>query len=190
MLQATVPNRPYGVLFDPACRTRDTDLANYAAILPLIKSEVRRGRFIATIVQTRNTRSWSATKRNYDYVPADDYLMAVYSVDPSACTPYVPGAVAAAWLGRTIAIEARQSVAADDKMVQLFQCSDQGCRLSTVGVMKLITFRMKTHNRADAVTWAKGEVGNAAKYGWRGGTLGAADALSEDSFPPETRARR
>ena len=82
---------PSGVSFQPPCKTREEDAAAWQQVLPGLTAQWNQGREIMALIQTRNTRQWSASARNYVYKPSEDYLIAAYSVAPSLGRPYTPG---------------------------------------------------------------------------------------------------
>ncbi|MDB5412511.1 MAG: hypothetical protein JWR10_846 [Rubritepida sp.] len=85
--------------------------------------------------------------------------------------------------GRTRAI--------NPEIIQMFQCSAQGCNLSTVGLTKLINFHSKTGiTSSEAVSLAQNSIVNGQKYGWRGGTFPGIWVAATPSAPAlSSRAR-
>lgn len=166
--------RPAGVLFDPPCATKDDDAAQWGALLRDMLRCMEMGDYIMALIQTRNTRSWNDRARQYDFKPSEDYLVAAYRVSAEIGTPYSPGRVGRQWLDAVHAQQVGKFVEPDPYSIQLFQCSAKGCNLTTVGVMKLITFHTgKGMAYAQAFTTAKDAIADGLKFGWRGG-----------SFPP------
>jgi hypothetical protein len=165
-------SRPGGVLFDPACTTREADLKLWDDMIPMMEVELSSGRFIMVLIQTRNTRLWNAKRHEYDFKPADDYIVASYSLSPDIGRPYIPGTVAQAWLNRVLTLQSGRTSGIDANIIHMFQCSDKGCNLSVVGQTKLINFHMKGGKTvSDATSAAQDAICNGLKFGWRGGVF-------------------
>ena len=164
--------RPHGVLFDPPCKTRDEDLQFWNSMIPAMSGELAKKRLIMVLVQTRNTRTWDAKAKQYQFNAPEDYIIASYSCSPDVGAPYVPGTVAERWLMRVEKESEGRTQKLDSDMIHMFQCSAQGCNLSTVGLLKLTKFHMTNgKSRAEAFSTAKGAIGDGQKFGWRGGAF-------------------
>jgi hypothetical protein len=171
-------DRPCGVLFDPPCRTRNEDIAQWNAIIPDLQVQMRRERrHIAILVQCRNTRAWNRTKRNFDFNAAEDYLMAAYSISDQFALPFRPNSVAERWLNdvynRTNTWNPpRQQGLISEDIYKMFQCSEQGCNLTVGSTGSTIKIYMTTEglSRAEAFTRTKGDF-LKPKFGWQGGVV-------------------
>lgn len=163
---------PDGVSFEPPCKTKDQDIKIWNDTVPHMAAELGKGRYIMVLVQTRNTRTWSPSYKRYLFNPPEDYIIAAYSVSSSLGKPYQAGTVAYRWLDQVKATSDQRTMGLDADMIHIFQCSSQGCNLSTVGLMKLITFKTKAGaGHAEAMSFAKDAIGNREKFGWRGGAF-------------------
>lgn len=132
------------------------------------------------LVQTRNTRSWNSRIRQFDFSPAEDYLVAAFAVSSGIGARYTPGWVAMQWLDLVHARQVDGAMSPNADAIQVFQCSAKGCNLTTVGLMKLITFHGKSgKSSAEPISITKGSIADGLKYGWRGG-----------AFPPMGRVTR
>lgn len=161
---------PSGVSFGPPCASKDADQDAWTKLLPGLAAQMGQGRSIMALIQTRSTRAWSATAKNYDFKPAEDYLVAAYSLSPKLGSPYVPGSCSRHWINN--AYVSQQGQAPDNGTIDqflVFQCSPQGCKLSFNGVMQLTKFNMKSGApQVQASTAAMDSITDAAKFGWRG----------------------
>lgn len=163
-------DRPGGVAFDPPCKSKDEDLRAWRALQPGLADQFKSGRVIMALIQTRNTRDWDDKAKNFAFKPAEDYLIAAYSVARKLGSPYVSGSCSKHWLEGALA---KQTGAQVDRgsidMFPVFQCSAQGCNLSFTGVTRLITFHQKQGlPLVEASAEALGSIGDAVKFGWRG----------------------
>lgn len=168
-LVRSVPDleRPSGVLFDPPCATRDSDLKSWKFMIPMLAQEWRDGREIMVLVQCRNTRDWDSNRKNFAFNPSEDYLIAAYSVAPSLGKPYRPCLCSEAWLDEKM----NGTSTGTNDMYQVFQCSPRGCNLSVVGATRLFNFHMENGNTSvEASSLTKGSF-LARKYGWQGGAF-------------------
>jgi len=182
--------RPGGVLFDPECKSKAQDIAAWNELIPHMRREIAADRYVMALIQTRNTRAWSANDMQYAFKPAEDYLVAAYLVSSSIGNPYAPSTIAHAWLNRVLATQSGRTLGINQDHIHMFQCSAQGCNLTTVGLTRLISFHEKggkTHSQA--ISLAQSAIVDGQKYGWRGGAfpgIGMASAPSPDPGPAPT----
>jgi hypothetical protein len=171
--------RPCGVLFDAPCRTSAEDRRTWSAALPAMTIDMtENSRTIVVLVCTRAARSWNPATRNYAFDPAEDYIVAAFSVAAGYGAPFTPGAVARAWLDADMAEEPRPIAGIEVDLVQAFRCSQQGCNVSSIGGMRIVTLHENGHTRTDVMQSAELRT-NGYRYGWRGG-----------SFPGSLTSRR
>src|ERR1041385_1841701 len=120
-------DRPAGVAFDPPCKTAKEDIKSWTAMREAFLSECAKGRYIMCLIQARNTRTWDDKANNFAFNPAEDYLIAAYTLAPELGTPYTPGIVIDRWLNKTIADQTTgKSLPANLDMIHMWQCSEQG----------------------------------------------------------------
>jgi hypothetical protein len=190
--------RPEGVLFDPPCKTKAEDLALWDACHAAHEAEMENGHYIMVVVQTRNVRDWNRQKKQFDFAPAEDYIVASYSIDPSLGVNYDAGTVSRNWLLQQYTVrnpnetpKPRKGLAkllgkkkaapgstvdftADPRIIPIFRCSDQGCNLTTTGILKMSNMHMQNgQTRAEAYNTASNAITSGQKYGWLGGTFPA-----------------
>jgi hypothetical protein len=164
--------RPHGVLFDPPCKTRDEDIQSWNDMVPAMAGELAKKRLIMVLVQTRNTRTWDATDKQYQFNAPEDYIVASYSCSPELGAPYIPGTVSGRWLVGKAKDNEGRTMGLDSDMIHMFQCSAQGCNLSTVGLLKLTKFHMTNGKTSvEAFNSAKTAISDGQKFGWRGGAF-------------------
>lgn len=161
---------PSGVSFQPPCKTREEDAAAWQQVLPGLTAQWNQGREIMALIQTRNTRQWSASARNYVYKPSEDYLIAAYSVAPSLGRPYTPGLCARHWVQNAAAAQTNGDADRGTiDMFLVFQCSPAGCKLSFTGVTRLMKFHQKNGaSEVQAASTAIDAITDTAKFGWKG----------------------
>lgn len=176
---------PQGVSFGPPCTTKDEDIAAWAAIGPAMTQELANGRYIIVLVQTRSTRPWSHNQSQYIFKPSEDYIVASYSVSQEIGRPYSPSIVTFRWLDKLKADSDKRTMRLDGDMIHMFQCSPKGCNLTSVGLLTLTKMNMKSGKpEVEALSFAKNAIGDAQKFGWRGGSFPGLERA-----PGENRAR-
>jgi hypothetical protein len=165
-------SRPAGVAFDPKCQTAKEDRKSWAAMFDPLLAEWAKGRYIMCLIQARSSRAWDADANNFKFVPAEDYLVAAYSVIPGLGKPYKPGIVAQTWFNKTIREQRGAVVPPGLSMLQMWQCLPQGCKLSAVGVMTMImSFTKAGSPDGEAVIKARNQFAQGDKWGWKGGSF-------------------
>lgn len=171
--------------FGAPCTTKDEDIAAWNALIPDMTKEMEEnGRNIMVLYQTRNTRPWNGTTKNYEIQSGvtGDYLVAAYSVSNTVGVNYRPGTIVSFWFDNNYAEHAGtdhfgsvssalqcSSPTSSTDIVRLFRCSEKGVNLSAKGSLSLVNFHMKN---GQILPQAYITTRNTfTQYGWLGGNF-------------------
>lgn len=182
--------RPAGVLFDPPVKSRLEDEQAWKLMMPDMGQQISSGRFIIVLVQARGTRIWNSMDDQYTFKPAEDYVVAAYSVSGDIGNPYTPGTIARVWLNRQLDLQSGTTRGLTSSYTHMFQASSKGCEFSTLTQLKLIKFNLASGAKhAEAVISAQNAMSEGLKYGWRGGAFPGLWVAAEISAPVLSRGR-
>ena len=130
--------RPSGVLFDPRKESANADTEAWHNTLPLLKADWINGREIIVLIQARNRRVWNDKLKNYIFDKDEDCLIAAYSLAPSVGIAYKPATCINLWLDGVVPDPDAPDSAERNKIIKMFQCDEQGCKLSKLGLLTII----------------------------------------------------
>ncbi len=151
--------------------TKESDTRTWAAAVATAADRISRGWMVMVLIQTRTVRSWNAQLMQFNFMPAEDYLIAGWLVSPSLGSPYRPGTVMEKWFA---AVDARLgSEGETPKVFSFWNAAPASCTLSTRGPIHMITSQVANSGKTEveAISIAKNQFVNSAKYGWQGGNF-------------------
>lgn len=193
LMDSETLDRPLGILFDPDCASNDSDLEQWIDVMPALQEAQDSLRsFVGLIVQARRNRTWNRETHNYDFVAAQDYIVAAYIVAEEFGEPWEPGSLTEIWLkkqerefemwdepsrwgegtNRGVRRTAMPRTGAlSERVLHVFQAGDAACKLSQLGFLRRIEVTMKQGGSyAEVSRMTKRDM--AVNYGWQGGWLG------------------
>ncbi len=185
---------PCGVSFDvPGDKfgVKEHDRESWAAEYDATAGTLRMGGWVVIVlIQTRNVRKWSPMRRQFAFVPAEDYLVSAWLVEERHFKSYRPGMILERWFGEAEeALGLERGSDLEGGIYKFWNCHAKSCKLSLQGPVFMIK-NLAGKSHAEAVTTAKNSFVNSQLFGWKGGTLPKAtpwEAANPNANPPFQR---